>query len=82
MTCQELIEFLTDYLDGQLPMSQRVAFELHLSLCRDCRHYLSNYKTTIQASKQAFSQTAVAEPLAVPEKLVEAILKSRRGIQP
>lgn len=73
LTCQELIDFLTDYLDGQLPLSQRLAFELHLSLCRDCRSYLHNFKTTIAAAKQSGEQTA-----DMPEDLVAAILKSRR----
>ena len=72
MTCQELIEFLTDYLDDQLPQSQRLAFEFHLTLCRDCRAYLHNFKTTIAAAKQSGD-----EPAEMPEDLVKAILNSR-----
>ena len=73
MTCQELIEFLTDYLDGQLPLPQRLAFELHLTLCRDCRSYLHNFKTTVAAAKQSGDEAA-----EMPEDLVKAILNSRR----
>lgn len=73
MTCQELIGFLTDYLDGQLPLMQRLAFELHLTLCRDCRAYLHNFKTTIAAAKQSGDKVA-----DMPEDLVKAILNSRR----
>lgn len=73
MTCQELIGFLTDYLDGQLPLTQRMAFDLHLTLCRDCRSYLHNFKTTITAAKDSS-----ADIPAIPEELVEAILKSRK----
>lgn len=72
MTCQELIEFLSDYLDGQLPLPQRLAFELHLKLCRDCRAYLHNFKTTIAVAKQSGDQAA-----EMPEDLVKAILDSR-----
>ena len=78
LTCQQLIEFLTDYLDGQLPLTQRAAFELHLALCRDCRSYLHNFKTTIAVSQQAFADSAETVPASVPEDLVQAILKSRR----
>ena len=74
MTCQELIEFLTDYVDGQLPLSQRLAFELHLTVCRDCRAYLHNFKTTITAANQAGDEAA-----EMPEDLVKAILNSRRA---
>lgn len=79
LTCQQLIEFLSDYLDGQLPLTQRAAFELHLALCRDCRAYLHNFKTTIAASQQAFSDVSEPVPDNVPEDLVQAILKSRRA---
>lgn len=74
MTCQELIGFLTEYLDGQLPMPQRLAFEMHLALCRDCRSYLHNFKTTIAATKQAGDDVT-----EMPEDLVKAILNSRRA---
>lgn len=72
MTCQELIDFLTDYLDGQLPLTQRLAFELHLTLCRDCRAYLHNFRTTIAAARSSGAEIA-----DMPEELVNAILKSR-----
>lgn len=81
MTCQQLIDFLTDYLDGQLPLSQRVAFELHLTLCRECRAYLHNYKTAIAASKSAFNAPAETVAESLPEELVAAILKSRHADQ-
>ena len=77
LTCQQLIEFLTDYLDGQLPLTQRAAFEVHLALCRDCRSYLHNFKTTIAASQKAFADASEPIPANVPEDLVQAILKSR-----
>ncbi len=81
MTCQELIEFLTEYLDGQLPMTQRVAFDFHLALCRDCRSYLHNFKTTIQLSKQACGIPPQEISENIPDDLVKAILNSRREIQ-
>lgn len=74
MTCQELIEFLTDYLDGQLPLTQRMAFELHLTLCKDCRSYLHNFKTTIHAAKQS-----VVDVAEVPDELIDAILNARKA---
>ncbi len=77
MTCQELIDFLTDYLDGQLPLRQRVAFELHLTLCSECRDYLHNFKTAIEATKQACCESQAPKIEPIPESLVSAILRSR-----
>lgn len=79
LTCQQLIDFLTDYLDGQLPLTQRAAFEMHLALCPNCRSYLHNFKATIAASKRAFAESSEPVPTSVPEDLVQAILKSRRS---
>lgn len=74
LTCQELIDFLSEYVEGQLPLSQRLSFELHLSLCRHCRAYLHNFKSTIAAAKSTAN-----EVVDIPEDLVNAILKSRQS---
>lgn len=79
LTCQQLIEFLSDYLDGSLSLTQRAAFDMHLALCRDCRSYLHNFKTTIAAGKQAFAVPDEVVPANVPEDLVQAILKARNA---
>lgn len=36
-TCEELEEFIGDYIDGALPDKQRRKFELHLELCGCCK---------------------------------------------
>jgi anti-sigma factor RsiW len=79
LTCQQLIEFLSDYVEGRLPLTKRAAFELHLALCCDCRSYLHNFQTTISATKQAFADPSEPIPAEVPEDLVQAILKSRQS---
>ena len=78
MTCRELIDFLMDYLEGELSEAQRQAFEHHLSRCPDCVAYLAAYKDTIQLGKQAFAEQDGDVPEEVPEELVRAILASRR----
>jgi predicted anti-sigma-YlaC factor YlaD len=48
LTCQELVELVTDYLEGVLPAAQRVRFEEHLTKCTGCRNYLAQMRQTIQ----------------------------------
>jgi anti-sigma factor RsiW len=48
MTCQELVELVTDYFDGVLPGEIRAAFEQHLALCPGCDVYLQQMRTTIR----------------------------------
>lgn len=50
LSCREISEFLADYVEGQLPRWQRLTFQLHLALCRDCRRYLASYRRTIKAA--------------------------------
>jgi anti-sigma factor RsiW len=49
VTCQELVELVTDYLEGVLPDSEVAAVEHHLSLCPPCRRYLAQMRATIEA---------------------------------
>lgn len=48
MTCQELVELVTDYLEGALPPAQLVRFERHLDDCDDCPMYIDQLRTTIR----------------------------------
>jgi anti-sigma factor RsiW len=47
LTCQELVELVTDYLEDSLPAGERARFEQHLARCQGCRNYLRQMKTTI-----------------------------------
>jgi predicted anti-sigma-YlaC factor YlaD len=75
MTCRELIEFLNDYVDDDLPDDQRKRFDEHLGLCSECRKYLATYRQTIRISKAAMKE----QKAVIPEKLVKAILASKRA---
>ena len=49
MTCQELVELVTQYLDGTLSPMDRARFEEHLAVCPYCRTYLEQMQHTISA---------------------------------
>ena len=48
LTCKRLIELVTDSLEGRQSFLERMRFELHLGMCRNCRAYLRQMKDTIQ----------------------------------
>ena len=48
MTCQELVELVTDYFDGTLPAPDRQRFEQHLTGCDGCTAYLEQMRQTIR----------------------------------
>lgn len=47
MTCQELVELVTEYFEGTLPPAERERFELHLGTCDGCTNYLQQMRQTI-----------------------------------
>lgn len=46
LTCQELVELVTDYLEGALEEQTTARFEQHLAMCDGCRAYLDQMKET------------------------------------
>jgi predicted anti-sigma-YlaC factor YlaD len=49
MDCNELVELVTDYLEGMLGADDRANFEKHLSLCGSCGTYLDQMRLTMRA---------------------------------
>ena len=47
LSCRELVELVTDYLEGALPEDERARFEDHISRCDGCRAYLEQMRQTI-----------------------------------
>jgi predicted anti-sigma-YlaC factor YlaD len=48
LTCKELVELVTDYLEERLPPLERLRFEQHLAGCEGCRNYLDQIRQTIR----------------------------------
>ena len=47
LTCKELVELVTDYLEEKLPLDDVVRFERHISMCEGCTNYLEQIRQTI-----------------------------------
>jgi anti-sigma factor RsiW len=47
MTCQELVELVTDYLEGSMSSDRRLRFEEHIAYCSPCVRYLDQIRETI-----------------------------------
>ncbi len=52
LTCKEMVELVTDYLEGKLSPEQRFRFEDHLAACHDCTNYFEQMRKTIQITGQ------------------------------
>jgi len=47
LSCRELVELVTDYLEDDLSEEERVRFDDHIDRCKGCRAYLEQMRTTI-----------------------------------
>ena len=47
MSCRELVQVITNYLEGVMPPADRKRFEAHLAICPGCQTYLDQMRKTI-----------------------------------
>ena len=48
LTCRQIVELVTDYVEGALPPADRVRFEKHLVYCPGCVYYLDQMQKTLE----------------------------------
>ena len=75
MTCRELVDRITDYVEGTLPEADRRRFESHLAECPYCRAYVDQMRATIARLGQQREESL--NP-ATRERLL-AGFRARRG---
>jgi anti-sigma factor RsiW len=75
LTCAELVELVTDYLEGRLPDRERRRFDEHLTGCDGCTAYVEQMRRTIAVAGR------VPAP-EVPVELQDRLLEAFRGWRP
>ena len=76
LTCRELVELVTDYLEGALPAHERARFEAHLGECEACAAYVEQMRTTVRLTQAA----GTAEPAPGMDALMEAFRGYKRRL--
>ena len=76
LSCQELTELVTEYLEGALPPAERARFDEHLAECGNCELYLEQIRETMRlaGTLEADDLTPEAE-----EALLHAFRDWKRG---
>jgi anti-sigma factor RsiW len=77
MACQELVEVLTDYLEGALPAQDVRRLEAHLADCPPCQTYIEQMRLTLRAVGRLSSDELAPETRS---QLVQAFRSWRRGL--
>jgi anti-sigma factor RsiW len=72
LACRDVVEAMTDYLEGAMPAAERARFERHLAGCDGCAAYLEQLRATVRLS----GRVAVA---TIPPASRQALLEAFRG---
>jgi anti-sigma factor RsiW len=71
LSCQELVELVTAYLEGALTPEEHSSFEHHLASCDGCGVYVHQLQTTIQLAGRL-------TPEAIPPDAARELLAAFR----
>lgn len=72
ITCKELVELVTEYIQGTLPEDDRAHFEAHLEICEGCRAYVDQMRETAGAAGRLSESE-------LPPETREGLLETFRG---
>jgi predicted anti-sigma-YlaC factor YlaD len=48
LSCKQITELVTEYIEGRMSLVDRMRFQMHVGLCRHCRTYLRQMRTTMR----------------------------------
>ncbi len=74
LACQEIVELVTEYVEGTMDAELRVAFEAHLAACDGCARYLEQIEAAIRVS-------GTVEPEALTDEFRAGLLAAFRGLE-
>ena len=61
MTCRDVTELVTAYLEKRLPFGDRVRFQMHIGMCKHCRAYVRSMKMTMRTLGKLPEQSPPAD---------------------
>ena len=76
LTCKEVVEIVSDYLEDALSSEDRARFDEHLAVCDGCTYYVEQMRETIRLSGML---TEDQVPVAQRERLRQAFRGWKTG---
>ena len=72
--CREVVEIVTDYLEGALASAEQIDLERHLAMCAGCAVYIEQMRATIRA-------TGALHEEDVPPEVMDVVVRAFRSRQ-
>jgi anti-sigma factor RsiW len=77
--CQECIDLLVDYLEGELSAERARALDVHLELCPACVRFVRTYKGTVNVARTLPLDEI---PPELTQRLLDFLRKEKEGRLP
>jgi len=79
LTCKDVSERVTDYVERELTWSERLQYWMHLAMCAVCRRYVAQMRTTTSLLTRLGEDVPPAPPL---DPALRQALRAVRDEQP
>jgi len=79
LACRELVELVTDYLEGGLSRRERARVRRHLRACPHCTGYLEQIRLTIRLTGRLRLEDVEAMPAGRRDELLAVFRAARPG---
>jgi anti-sigma factor RsiW len=78
LSCSEVLDLLSAYLDGELAARDRAQVEDHLRGCDGCARFGGELRSTVASLREHLLAVALVPPPSVQERLREALAREGR----
>lgn len=75
MNCRQVVELMTEYIEGTLSSDERTRFEEHIAGCDGCRAYLAQMRTARTLARMLADEPV---PPTIERELLDAFRNWRR----
>jgi anti-sigma factor RsiW len=76
MSCREVTELASQYVDRELPIAKRMAIRMHVAMCAHCRRFVRQLRATVELLRTLGEPT---RPVVVGDALLAAFRARRSG---
>ena len=77
LSCRDIVELVTEYLEGSMPPGHRLGFEEHIAICPPCRNYFDQFRHTVELGKKIEEDEL---PVHVRDALVDVFRDWRKDV--
>ena len=71
MKCEEILNILSDYVDGELPEAQCAEIKEHMKACSHCREFVETFRKSLDLTHKLDHKHP-------PENVCESVLRAIR----